>query len=70
MKDEEFVDFHTTIAKMKANLPLQIELAEVIMAEFPIRCKAMKRYFDDLVAVGFSKGEALEIVKTQGWMGR
>jgi len=47
MKDEEFVDWNFAIAKAKANLPLLVDMVEVIMKEHFIRSKALKSYYVD-----------------------
>jgi hypothetical protein len=69
-KDKDFVDFHLLLAQAKANIPLMTEWAEVLMQQHTLRAKVIKNYFDELVKAGFTQDHALEIVKTQGWMGK
>jgi hypothetical protein len=68
--DERFVDWVTTIAQAKANLPRMQEISEVIMSEHSIGAKTLKSYFDSLVEAGFTQEQALTITIEHGWMGK
>ena len=69
-KDEKFVDWATAMAEAKANLPRVQEMAEVIMGEYAIKAKVMRHCYLRLVGEGFTKEEALSIIKEHGWLGK
>lgn len=65
--------------KMKDDLPWELKIAEIKDAQKAIKemmsiidyvqyAKQYKTYFDALVGAGFSEIQALEIVKTHGWI--
>jgi len=62
------IDWDLRIAEMRANVPRLKEAMEATAESYGLYAKQYKRYFDHLVAEGFLPQQAIEIVKTQGWV--
>ena len=61
------IDQQLDLARVKANFPIIQEFMEVIGKQYPAYARQLKMFYDALVEAGFTKQEALEIVKIKGW---
>lgn len=62
------VDWELEMAKLKASLPRVREMMAWITTHYPEYAQQYKRYFDALVAEGFTPEQAIEIIKVHGWV--
>jgi len=64
------IDWELQLAQVKANLPMVREYMALQRETYVMYATQYRAYFDALVAGGFTPEQALEIVKTQGWLPR
>lgn len=64
------VDWELEMAKLRANQSRMVEGMEIVKDMYEMYAKQYKVYYDALVLSGFTKEQAMEIVKIHGWMPR
>jgi hypothetical protein len=62
------IDFDLRIAEMRANVSRLKEAMAVTAESYSLYAQQYRRYFETLVAEGFTSEQALSIVMTQGWV--
>ena len=66
--NDKALDFELQLATMRANFPRLLEAMATVAEQYASYAKQYRRYFEELTAAGFTPEQALEIVKTHGWM--
>ena len=61
-------DWEIRLAHFKSSIPMVREALDLVASTYPDYAAQYKRYFDALVAGGFTPEQALELVKAHGWM--
>ncbi len=64
----EYIDKQLRLTELTATLKDLRDFIELYKQHYPEFAAAQKAYFDSLVTAGFTEPQALEIVKSRGWV--
>jgi hypothetical protein len=69
MNDKD-VPWELKLAVLKDERKMIKEFMALVLPDYPMYAKQYKAFFDALVNAGFTPEQALDIIKTQGWMAK
>ena len=64
------LDWELKMAAFYANLPMMRDAMAAVVGEYGHYATQYRAYFTALTEAGFTEAQALEIVKTHGWLPR
>lgn len=66
-EDNKFVDMVELVAQLKTEIPFMKDFVESLILKHASIAKVYKSFYDELIKSGFSKQEALELIKVKKW---